>query len=141
MKIFTQQERMLAGILAFGLIIGYIVKYFKGEITTESSKIVKTGVDSSIVKFYSQLNEKIDVPVISNLSDTNSIGLININTAQETRLKSLPGIGPQLAKRIINKRKEIGRFNTIEELTQVKGIGKKMLEKLQPHISTGGKIE
>ena len=58
MKIFTQQERMLAGILAFGLIIGYIVKYFKGEISTEQSEIVKTGVDSSIVNFYSQLNDK-----------------------------------------------------------------------------------
>ena len=74
-------------------------------------------------------------------SNIESIGLININTAQETELKSLPGIGPQLAKRIINKRNEIGRFNTIEELTKVKGIGKKMLVKLQPHISTGGYIE
>ena len=141
MKIFTQHERMLAGFLAFGLIIGYIVKYFKGEISTEQSEIVKTGVDSTIVNFYSQLNDKKNETEFSKHSKIESIGLVNINTAQETRLKSLPGIGPQLAKRIINKRNEIGRFNTIEELTQVKGIGKKMLVKLQPHISTGGNIE
>jgi competence protein ComEA len=58
---------------------------------------------------------------------------ININTAGAAELELLPGVGPVLAARIVEHRAKIGRFRTVDELNDVKGIGPKSLEKLRPH--------
>lgn len=50
-------------------------------------------------------------------------GLININTCTQTELESLAGIGPSTAKKIIDYRKENGKFKTIEDIKNVSGIG------------------
>ena len=50
-------------------------------------------------------------------------GKVNINTANQSELDSLPGIGPSLAERIIEYREENGNFKNIEDLQNVKGIG------------------
>lgn len=60
---------------------------------------------------------------------------ININTADEKAWQQLPGIGPKLARRIIEYRLQVGRFNSIEELSHVKGISKSKLEKLKPYLT------
>ncbi len=59
---------------------------------------------------------------------------ININTASEKELQKLPRIGPSKAKLILEYRNAKGKFNSIDELVKVKGIGKKTLEKLKPYI-------
>ena len=59
---------------------------------------------------------------------------IDINVANEEELAKLPGIGPELAKRIVVYRKSHGGFATIEELRNVKGIGIKKLEKIKPFL-------
>lgn len=61
--------------------------------------------------------------------------LIDINTADITALLELNGIGPQKAQSIIEHRETNGRFNTIDELTEVSGIGLKTLEKIQNQIT------
>ena len=50
---------------------------------------------------------------------------ININTATEEDLESLPGIGPSKAKAIMDFREENGAFSTIEDILEVPGIGEK----------------
>lgn len=60
---------------------------------------------------------------------------ININTATAEQLDVIPGIGPVLAKRIIDYRTEIGGFTDVEELLEVKGIGEKTLEKILEYIT------
>lgn len=62
-------------------------------------------------------------------------GIININTADEKQLDSLPGIGATMAKRIVDHRKEKGRFSNIEELKEVQGISQKKFDKLKKQIS------
>ncbi len=62
-------------------------------------------------------------------------GLININTANETELDKLPGVGPVTAKRIIEYRNQIGAFKSTDQLLDVKGIGPKKLEKIRPHVT------
>ena len=64
-----------------------------------------------------------------------STGTVNINSASETDLVALPGIGPSKAKAIAEYRQQKGGFKSIDDLKQVKGIGPATLEKLRAHVS------
>ncbi len=61
---------------------------------------------------------------------------ININTANESQLTELPGIGPSIAERIVRHRQKVGPFRTVEDLKQVKGIGDKIFIKIKNLIVT-----
>lgn len=60
--------------------------------------------------------------------------MVNINTATQTELEQLPGIGPSIASSIITYRKQNGKFNNIDELKNVSGIGTAKYEKLKDNI-------
>jgi competence protein ComEA len=55
---------------------------------------------------------------------------LNINTATQAELQSLPGIGAKKADAIITYRSSVGKFSSVAQLRNVKGIGDKMLVKL-----------
>ena len=61
--------------------------------------------------------------------------LININTAGEDKLTSINGIGPSRAQAIIEYRESHGAFKSIEDITQVSGIGDSTLEKIRDQIT------
>lgn len=60
---------------------------------------------------------------------------VNINTASASELDALPGIGPVLAQRIIDRRTEQGPFTSVEELLEVDGIGQATLDGLREFIT------
>lgn len=60
---------------------------------------------------------------------------ININKASLEELQSLPGVGASLAQKIITYRTENGKFNSIDDLKKVSGIGDKKFEGLKDNIS------
>ena len=66
-------------------------------------------------------------------------GVININTASVEELSKLPGIGKSKAETIVTYR-QAHPFKAASELTEVKGIGPKRLEKIQGHITVDGAI-
>lgn len=59
---------------------------------------------------------------------------VNLNTASLEQLVTLPGIGKKKAAAIIEYRTQNGKFKTVEELTNVKGVGSKMIEKLKGQL-------
>ncbi|MHC1736998.1 MAG: ComEA family DNA-binding protein [Ignavibacteriaceae bacterium] len=59
---------------------------------------------------------------------------VNINTAGKNELMKLPGIGEKTADKIIDFRKQNGKFSRAEELMDVKGIGIKKFEKIKELI-------
>lgn len=61
--------------------------------------------------------------------------VININTANQSELQTLPGIGASKAKAIIEYRKNLGEFSSTKDIINVKGIGKKLLAKLEGKIT------
>ena len=62
-------------------------------------------------------------------------GLLDLNRAAAEDLESLPGIGAVLAQRVIAYRKSVGRFHTVEELRNVKGIGSKKFDRLKQLVT------
>lgn len=60
---------------------------------------------------------------------------INLNTADRAELLQVPGIGPGLADGILAYRQDRGRFDAVDDLAQVKGIGGKTLEKVRPWVA------
>jgi len=60
---------------------------------------------------------------------------VNLNTATEAELDTLPRIGPAMAQRIIQWRDANGRFTSVEDLLAVPGIGDKMLESLRTLVT------
>ncbi len=64
---------------------------------------------------------------------------LNLNTATETQLEALPGIGPRKATDILALRTRLGRFTAVDDLLQVPGIGEKTLEKMREYITVGDK--
>jgi competence protein ComEA len=59
---------------------------------------------------------------------------VNINTASAEQLDALPGIGPSKAQAIIDYRNEHGRFNSIEDIQNVKGIKEGEFSKIRDYI-------
>ncbi len=62
-------------------------------------------------------------------------GIVCINQANPQELSQLSGIGPVIAQRIVDYRRQNGRFKSKAELMRVKGIGPKKFEKIKENIS------
>jgi competence protein ComEA len=59
---------------------------------------------------------------------------INLNSANAEQLQTLPGVGPATAKNILDYRAKVGKFNKIEEIINVKGIGEKKFQKIKDRL-------
>ena len=69
--------------------------------------------------------------------DINIVQHLNINTASVTELTALPGIGVKKAQAIVAHRTDHGEFLKKEDLTEVKGIGPKFIEKNKKNLTAG----
>ena len=81
-------------------------------------------IDSSGENVIDKMNEE-------SLNNSKSV---NINKANELELESLPGIGASLALRIITYREQNGKFNNIEDIKNVNGIGDSKYENIKNFI-------
>lgn len=106
--------------------------------TTAPTQTVLTQLDAP-VSSETTTPEPIETTASTLLEQTELVepGLININTATEAELDELPGIGPVLAKAIVEYREAYGDFADVSELTLVSGIGEKKLEKLRNYATVG----
>ena len=118
----------------------------KGEIKKPGIYELKKG---------SNLQDLLDIAIILDSSDLSSYSLntalynnqiivipkiseevlISINSADLKQLSSLPGIGIKTAEKIIEYRNNNGSFNSLEELMNVKGIGKSKFNKIKEYIT------
>ena len=124
---FTRQEKTV--------IITLIVTFAIGTgIITFRKLSNKNGV-SSFNSRYSKIDNNHGKYIVVN---TNKFEIdkirIDINNADKSELMKLPGIGKELSERIINYRNSIGKFEKIDEIINIKGIGKKKLEKILPFV-------
>ena len=82
-------------------------------------------------------NEVIEINnCIEKNDNENKSSLVNINTATIEELQTLDGIGESKAKSIINHRNEFGKFNSIEDIKNVSGIGDSLFVQIKDKITT-----
>ena len=116
----------------------YIIVYSNEEIKEYKQKLLPS---KEIVK---QVEEKIICPdnsndacektnSSSNKEETKAIGKININTATKDELMTLTGIGESKADKIIEYRNS-NKFNTIEDIKNISGIGESIFNKIKDSI-------
>jgi len=63
---------------------------------------------------------------------------VNVNSADASQLALLPRVGPSVAQRILDYRKQNGPFKKPEDLMLVQGIGEKTFQLLKPYVATSG---
>jgi competence protein ComEA len=89
---------------------------------------------TSLIALAAHADGKPPAPVVAAQA---SAGVVNLNEANAEDLEHLPGIGPTKARLIVEHR-HAHPFKKIEELTKVKGIGRKTFGKLRPYITLFG---
>lgn len=62
---------------------------------------------------------------------------VNVNQASAEELTRLPWIGPTRARELLETRRRLGRFRSVDELIEVRGIGPLILERLRPYVYAG----
>lgn len=117
-------------------IIGLLMAFFIGGFAI---KLLRVNIDDTLEDENHERRERIvaferdaesfSTSRNSKTGDASAIKKVNINHARAADLETLPGIGPVLAKNIIDYRAENGYFKSIQALRQVKGVGPKLLER------------
>ncbi|MFA5158134.1 MAG: helix-hairpin-helix domain-containing protein [Patescibacteria group bacterium] len=138
-----------AGLIVLSLVGGTLLMVKKGSFArgvapSENNDQKISELENKIKDLEQQITELKSTPVpainsgeLSSPSANSSpiSGKININTATQAELESLPGIGPTYAKRIIEYRTANGGFKSIDQIKNVKGIGEKTYAKFSDKIS------
>ena len=117
--------------LAFSL--GYLLGHGNGE-TVITMNTVAPSTEPAVM----MQPETYEAPVDPSDAPPTPENPLDLNTATRSQLEQLPGIGPELAGRILAYRQEFGRFVAKEQIMDVEGIGEKRFEEMEPLITVGG---
>ncbi|MCL5267509.1 MAG: helix-hairpin-helix domain-containing protein [Bacteroidetes bacterium] len=136
----TKSEAGIILFLSFGLILGGTAKILQLDKSTEKFDFSRS--DSFFVAASSRIDS-----VIAAEEDTAGKSLhfgkmkgasvtspVDLNSASLSDLVTIPGIGNVTAQRILDYRSANGKFGSVQELRNVKGIGAKKLEQMKPYV-------
>ena len=104
------------------------------EMANETAINLAQKISDEMVIYVPHLDEEINNTSTDAWSPSQDEKKVSLNQATTGELETLPGIGPSKAAAIIKYREEVGAFKSIDELTNVSGIGERTLEKLRDSL-------
>ena len=141
---FNRNEQIVLLLLCCILIVGIVIAYIDNRdpervpdfevrksavpVPEENAEVARDSVAAA------EARKLADVPPAAEKTES-AEALIDLNRATAKELERLPGIGPQIAARIVAYREQNGAFKRVEDITKVRGIGPKTLERLRPHLT------
>jgi comEA protein len=150
---FTETEiKVLLFLLAFFLAGFSYIKFFKGgsestykefDYSKEENQLLKSELEDSLKEvsmiddkdsIRNQVLELKDKPYGSNKKKEPAEKSINLNTASREELMKISGIGEKTAGNIFSYREEKGKFKSLEELMNIKGIGNAKFAKFKKYL-------
>lgn len=145
----TRSEVIIVTFLLGGLFAGLVIKRQTDQknlsaLIKEKEAEIYTGTEADSLLALEEQHYAESLPGQNDLNtasgkangDNKPIAKINFNTATKKELEALPGISPTLADRLVRYRiYKGGKISSVEELIEVKDIGKKRLEKLTQYLT------
>lgn len=133
---FTKEEISILFFLLLFTMAGILLKNFKSIFLTSSSiQFENTDIDSILVAVFNQEKvENIDLDRKINFKKELKKKSINLNRATVEELSQLPGIGEKTALKIIEYRKKYGGFKKLEDLMKIERIGPNLFEKIKDYL-------
>jgi competence ComEA-like helix-hairpin-helix protein len=151
---FTQTEIKVSLLLLIVFIIGFGYKTFfqnnnisgykKFDYSSQDSLFLSSGNNSDSVENNTTENEAENKNNVLELNKKSNFSYhvkviaaeksIDLNTAGIKELTTIPGIGSKNAEKIIQLRKEAGKFTSVDDLLRIKGIGKSKLAKISKYV-------
>jgi len=122
---FNRNEQLVLLMLSLALLAGIVVSYLDRT-------------NSDAIRDFDVKKNEVPVPDIlekTTAEDHQTSLPIDINSATAKDFEKLPGIGPSIAQRIVDYRTKVGKFKTIDDMTNVSGIGPKTLERLRTQLT------
>ena len=130
---FTRREESVLLFLVVSFVVGMGVKFYRSYWAPLPALVAEKNISLSSIEKNAGEGEGRGVKTKITTRK------VFLNTATQEDLERLPGIGPVTAGRIIEYRREKGFFSSLEELTKVKGVGQKTVEKLKPYLKLKGR--
>ena len=136
---FTRQERRILFVLVCTFLVGLIIKGIQHNRNEKHLQSLESSARKFDLVYRAIASGQPEAPVqtearISPQTKDRDTLRVDINSAPEKMLVQLPRIGPVLASRIVEYRTRNGYFHTLDDITKVKGIGTKTLERIRPYI-------
>ncbi len=137
---FTKNEQKMFLLLAVVFLAGAGVKLYNAYVIPPSTKDFDyTASDSEFTKRSAHLSSVQTANAAMNSAKPGKTTLpvhrINLNTASQEELDKLPGVGKGTAEQIVAYRTRHGKFTTVDELKNIKGIGERKFKTLQQFVS------
>jgi len=129
----TQLEQQAIIFVVCSLLVGggvTLIRWY-GLYTTVAEVQTEQALELSVRGGNSSLPDQPNFPA----ENTRQASVLNINTASAKQLRTLPGIGPILAQRVISYREQMGMFQSPDQLLDVKGIGPVVFSGIKPLIT------
>jgi len=118
---FSQTDRRVLGLLSFLLVAGVVFSLYKRNSRPVSPAFLLSALEVPSTNFAGRP-----------LKNQNPLfAPVDLNRAGAEELERLPGLGPVLARRILDYREKKGDFKTVQELLRVPGIGPKKLAEIK----------
>lgn len=129
----SEQRAVLLLLSTFGL--GIVVWWYRASQPLPEIDPVELAAFENFLRTVSQDSQYLPSPAPTPTSSAVApTARVDLNAATYNDLVKLPGIGPVMAKRILEFRATQGRFKRLQDLRKVKGIGAKTYEKLAPWL-------